>query len=68
MSDLLSDALPPVTIAEQIATVEREIALRRRVYPRWVSYGRMKQATADEEIRRMEAVLETLRGLPTCRT
>lgn len=63
MTDLLTNALPPVTLAEQIVAVEREIGLRRRVYPNWVQQGRMRQSTADEEIRRMEAVLVTLRGL-----
>jgi hypothetical protein len=61
--DLLTGALPPVTLADQVACVEREIAMRKRVYPRWVGDGMMKQGAADEEIRRMEAVLETLRRL-----
>lgn len=63
MSDLLDGALPPVTLADQIRCVEREIALRRHVYPRQVSIGRMKPGEADEEIRRMESVLATLRSL-----
>lgn len=63
MTDMLSDALPPVPIADQIAAVERELEMRRRVYPRWVANGKMKQGTADEEIRRMEAVLATLEGV-----
>jgi hypothetical protein len=61
MTDLLTGALPPVTLAEQIACVERELAMRRRVYPRWVGRGQMKPGAAEEEIRRMEAVLETLK-------
>lgn len=52
-----------VTIERQIACVEREIALRRRAYPRWVSAGRMTQRDADRELAEMEAVLATLRGL-----
>jgi hypothetical protein len=51
----------PITIEDQIASVEREINLRRRVYPRWVSEGKMKQDKADREIAVMEAVLETLK-------
>lgn len=51
----------PVPLSEQIKCVEREIVLRRRVYPRWVESGRMKQAKADQEIAAMEAILETLR-------
>ncbi len=52
-----------VTIDEQVACVEREIKMRRRVYPRWTADQRMTQAKADAEIRAMEAVLETLRGI-----
>ncbi len=42
------------------ACVEREIAMRRQVYPRQVGQGKMKQATADLQIAAMEAVLLTL--------
>lgn len=50
-----------ITIDQQIKCVERELALRRRVYPAWVSKGRMKQADADREIETMEAVLKTVK-------
>lgn len=52
-----------VSIQRQIACVEREIALRRRAYPRWVRAGRMTQRDADRELAEMESVLATLRGL-----
>ncbi len=52
-----------VTVGEQIKAVEREIAMRRRVYPRWVSGGKMTQTKADAEIAAMEAVRETLRAV-----
>jgi hypothetical protein len=61
--DLLTDALPPVPIKDQIAEIEREVALRRRVYTAWVQAGRLKQSVADEQLRRMEAALATLKGL-----
>ncbi len=35
---------------------KREVAMRRRVYPRWVQDGRMKQADADRKIAIMEAI------------
>jgi len=63
MADLLSGHLPPVPLSDQIACVEREIAMRRRVYPNWVASGRLRQAAADEELRRMEAVRDTLIAL-----
>lgn len=50
----------PVPLSDQIATVARECAMRRTVYPGLVQRGRMKQTEADREIARMEAVLETL--------
>ena len=51
-----------VSLPEQIKCVEREIAMRRRVYPRWVADKRMTQAKADHELAAMEAVLETLKA------
>jgi hypothetical protein len=50
----------PIGLAEQIACIEREIALRRRVYPRFVFNHKMTQAKADKEIAAMSAALETL--------
>lgn len=49
-----------ITLADQVACVEREIAMRRAVYPGLVARERMSQAKADREIAAMEAVLETL--------
>ena len=53
----------PVTLADQIYCVGREIGLRRNVYPKFEASGRMKQADADREIAAMEAVLATLERL-----
>ena len=63
MADLLTGNLPPVPLKDQIACVERELRLRRQVYPRQVKNQFMTQARCDEEIRKMEAVLATLRSL-----
>lgn len=52
-----------VALDRQIACVQREISMRRKVYPRWVQCGRMKQDQATREIAAMEAVLETLKAL-----
>lgn len=49
-----------ISLTGQIQEVEREIALRHNVYPRQVSKGDLKQATADLLIERMEAVRTTL--------
>lgn len=46
-----------ITHDQKRACIERELKMRRRVYPRWVSDNRMTQAKADEEIAVMEAIL-----------
>ena len=51
------------SLADKIRCVEREINLRRRVYARWVSEGRMKPENAAHEIGCMEAVLADLRAV-----
>jgi len=60
MPDLLNDALPPVTLADMIHEVRRELGQRAHVYPRLVEKGRLKGSTADEQVRRLQAVLAIL--------
>lgn len=55
MSDLL-----PITLEDQLACVEREIELRRRVYLNLIGKRQMTAKRADWEIACMEAVLKTL--------
>ena len=55
MSDLF-----PATLAEMAREAEREVALRRRVYPRWVAEGRMKPHHAERQIALMEAIAAEL--------
>jgi len=52
-----------MTLDEQITCIKRELAMRQRVYHRWVMSGKMTQKTADNEIEAMSAVLETLKNL-----
>ncbi len=52
-----------VPIGEQIACIDRELRYRLRVYPRWVEAGKMTPNKAREELRRLEAVLETLKEI-----
>lgn len=61
MTDMFTDA--PIPLAAQIACVERELALRRRVYPRWVTTGKLTEGKANAEIKGMQAVLDTLRAV-----
>ena len=48
--------LLPVTLDEMLKEIERECALRRRVYPRWVGQGKISQDKADRQIEVMEAI------------
>lgn len=50
----------PVSIERQIECVKREIAMRERVYPRWVQSGKMTKLVADDEIAAMKSALITL--------
>lgn len=60
MTDLFGGTLP-ITLDAQVKEIEREIALRRRVYPRWIEAGKLSQTAADRQIAVMEAVAATLR-------
>jgi hypothetical protein len=46
------------TLTEKRSCVEREIRMRRRVYPRWVHQGKMNKGTAEREIALMQAILD----------
>ena len=58
-----SPALFPPTVAEQIAELERELALRRRVYPDFIARKRLSARAADLQIARIEAAIDTLTRL-----
>lgn len=63
MSGLFPAAPASVSLARQIECAERELRLRRSVYPRRIENRQMTQAKADEEIACMEAVLVTLKSM-----
>jgi len=46
-----------ISADDMVACVERELRLRRQVYPRLVGQGRMEPAQAEHEIRAMQAVI-----------
>lgn len=54
----------PYTRGELVACVQREVRMRKNVYPRWVELGRMTNAGAQREIAKMEAVLRVVEALP----
>lgn len=58
---LLPDPQPSgVSFEDMLAEVDRELKLRRRVYPRWVDQGNLTKATADQQILKMQAVRRSL--------
>ena len=61
MADLLPQ--PPPPLAEQIADLRREIALRERVYPGFVARRLLSERNARRQVAIMWAVLATLAAL-----
>lgn len=55
--------IPPISLDEQIAEVEREIRQRARLYPAWVEKGRLKAETADAKLAALRAAQSTLMWL-----
>jgi hypothetical protein len=53
------------TREDLLSTVDREILLRTKAYPRWVTLGRMSRSKMDTEIAAMRAVRATLAQLPS---
>lgn len=51
-----------VSIEDQIAEVKRELAMRERVYPRWINAPKPKLTpqTGERQMARLRAVLATL--------
>jgi hypothetical protein len=56
-----SESTMKVSLNQQIDEVERELEVRRDVYPRMVATHKMRQSIADFQMQRMNAVLRTLR-------
>jgi len=56
----LIDAPIATTMNDRIKAVQREIQLRKRVYPRWVEAGKLKPEAAAFQIKCMEDVYEML--------
>ena len=46
---------------DKLKAIEREIALRKSAYPRFIASGKLKQAVADREIAVMEAIANDYR-------
>jgi hypothetical protein len=46
------------TPRDKLECVKRELAMRKRVYPRWVEQKKMTQAKADHEIAVMASIVD----------
>jgi hypothetical protein len=49
-----------VPIAEQISEVKSELAIRERLFPKWITIGQITRENAEKKCARMRAVLHTL--------
>jgi len=52
-----------ITLEEQIAEAQRELALRRQCYPGWVKRGTLDAGDAYYQLQAMEAIVRTLTRL-----
>lgn len=57
-----ADTPLPFTRDDKRRALDREIAMRMRVYPDWVARGRMTQTLADREIAIMQAIRQDYEG------
>ena len=64
MTGLFTDDELPVRFTDEqlIECVERELRMRRSVYPKWVGRGTLTKGKAEREIAMMEAVRDRLRA------
>lgn len=52
--------MPDPSIIDLVECAKRELALRQRVYPKWVESGRLDARKADHEIECMKAIASRL--------
>ena len=52
-----------ITLAEQIAEAQRELALRKRCYPAWVKSGKLDTGAAKYQLLVQEEIVRTLMRL-----
>ena len=54
-----------IPLYEQILCARRELALRKKVYGKWVESRKMTMEKASHEIAAMEAIIQTLEQIHT---
>ena len=60
----MADDLFPITKADVVAELHREIKMRRQVYPRQVEHGRLTEARAERQIALIERAIEIVEASP----
>ena len=53
----------PIEIEDEIQELERELRLRRRVYPGYIAARHLTQAKADRQIAVLQSAIESLHRL-----
>lgn len=60
---MFPDATPAdVRLEDKVAELERELGVRRGVYPRWIQSGKISREHAHRRIITLEAILADYRG------
>jgi hypothetical protein len=62
-ADHLDCEAPMTNVAEKLKCVERELGMRKRVYPGLVRRGKMSVTESDYEIKTMESIADDYREL-----
>ena len=59
----MTEQLFGFTLADLIREAERELDLRKRVYPRWIAKGAISKKKADLHLALQRAIVEKLKSL-----
>jgi hypothetical protein len=49
------------TDAEKLKEIEREITIRRKIYPSWIAQNRLSYATAEKQLAILQEIAEDYR-------
>jgi|GEM_PF-858472 len=55
--------LAPGALASQVRELQRELAMRERLYPGWIAGGRLKQGSAGDQLRTLGQAIKSLQLL-----
>jgi hypothetical protein len=61
MSDYLFDLKP--NLGQQIAELERELVMRRQVYPKLIGAGKLRKKSADWQMAALASAIATLKTI-----